>query len=73
VDAKPLSAEVLFTGRRDGKVVCCWEAEPVEVGFGDDGRQCSWRWPRARLASSDSRSTRSCPTWPCWAGTPTPS
>ena len=33
--AKPLSAEVLCTRRRDGEVVCCCEeAQPGEVGVG---------------------------------------
>jgi len=36
MNAEPFSAEVLSPGRRDGGVVCCWEAAPVEVGFGDD-------------------------------------
>ena len=53
MDAKPFSAEVLCTGRRDGEVVCCCERRserPVEVGIGDDRWQC-----RSALAQSTSR------------------
>jgi hypothetical protein len=63
LDATPHGAQVILTGWRGGEVVCCQEAEAVEIGFGDDRWRCGVLWLGARLESRDSGVIRSCPAF----------
>jgi len=61
--AKPFSAAVLCTGRRDGEIVCCCERRaPSRSASATIAGSAVRRWPRARLESREMGSFSSCLT-----------
>src|ERR1700737_1732270 len=64
MDAKPFSAEVLCTGRRDGEVVCCCERRsPSRSASATIAGSAARLWSRARLESRQTGPIRVCLVW----------